>query len=71
MKRFLPGLALIITTSTHALYWQNNYGVSLEAGTDDNYFLTSTNEIDTNFSKLSLFASADGADQQNKGEYRF
>jgi len=61
MKHFLPGLALIITTNTHALYWQNNYGVDLEVGTDDNYFLTSSNETDTNFSKLSLFVGADGS----------
>lgn len=62
LSGFLLGLTLIISTNSQALYWQNNYGADLEIGTDDNFFLTSSNNaIDTNFSSLSLYLGADGS----------
>jgi hypothetical protein len=63
MNRFLIGLILFISTNTQALYWQNNYGVSLELGTDDNYFLTPANEQEVNSSKLGLSASGNGSSE--------
>ena len=60
MKHFLTGLILIISTSSWAMNWQSRYGVDLEVGTDDNFFLRQVSETDTNFSQLSLFAGADG-----------
>ena len=63
MKRFLLGLVFVISTNTHALYWQHNYGVNLELGTDDNFFLTPTNETEVNSSKLNLSVGADGSSE--------
>ena len=49
------------TANSHALNWDSNYGANITAGYDDNLSLTSTNELDTSFSKLGLFASAEGS----------
>ena len=68
-SRFLLGLILIISTNSHALYWQNNYGADLEVGTDDNFFLTPTTTTDTNFSSLSLYVGADGNTETSSVEF--
>ena len=49
-----------LATKASALNWEDNYGAGVSAGYDDNFFLTSSDEVDTTFTSLSVFAGAIG-----------
>ncbi len=69
MNRYLLGLILVISTNTQAMNWLGNYGLDIEVGADDNYFLTPTNESEVNWATLGFFVGADGSTETSNVDF--